>query len=92
VGLFIYPVINFIVIIALDLTGKKAIGTAAGFIGLFGYLGRTAQAKCFGWMLDYFSVLWGKETAWALVIAAILACTLAAIVLLAFTWRLKPKA
>ena len=92
IGLFIYPVINFIVIIALDLTGKKAIGTAAGFIGLFGYLGRTAQAKCFGWMLDYFGAAWGKQTAWTLVIGAILACTLAAILLLAFTWRLKPKA
>ena len=92
VGLFIYPVINFVVIIALDLTGKKAIGTAAGFIGLFGYLGRTAQAKCSGWMLDHFSALYGKETAWALVIAEILACTLVAAVLLAFTWRLKPRA
>ncbi len=92
IGLFIYPVINFIVIIALDLTGKKAIGTAAGFIGLFGYLGRTAQAKCFGWMLDHFGAMWGKETAWTLVIAAILACTLTAVVLLAFTWRLKPRA
>ncbi|MDQ1258116.1 MAG: transporter, family, glycerol-3-phosphate transporter, partial [Candidatus Hydrogenedentes bacterium] len=92
IGLFIYPVINFIVIMALDLTGKKAIGAAAGFIGLFGYLGRTAQAKGFGWMLDYFSVAWGKEAAWSLVIGAILACTLAAILLLAFTWRMKPRA
>ena len=40
VGLFIYPVINFITIMALDLTSKKAIGAAAGFIGLFGYIGR----------------------------------------------------
>lgn len=92
IGLFIYPVINFIVIIALDLTGKKAIGTAAGFIGLFGYLGRTAQAKCFGWMLDHYSALWGKGAAWDLVIAAILGCTFAAVVLLAFTWKLKPRA
>jgi len=92
IGLFIYPVINFVVIIALDLRGKKAIGTAAGFIGLFGYLGRTAQNKCFGWMLDHFSAVWGKEAAWDLVIAAILGCTLLALVLLAFTWRLKPRA
>jgi len=92
VGLFIYPVINFIVIMALDLTGKKAIGTAAGFIGLFGYIGRTVYAKTSGWMLDSFTAVYGKETAWNLVIAAILACALAAVVLLAFTWRLKPKA
>lgn len=92
IGLFIYPVINFIVIIALDLTGKKAIGTAAGFIGMFGYLGRTAQAKCFGWMLDHYTATLGNEMAWNLVITAILACTLTAVVLLAFTWRLKPRA
>jgi MFS transporter, OPA family, glycerol-3-phosphate transporter len=92
IGLFIYPVINLIVIIALDLTGKKAIGTAAGLIGLFGYLGRTAQAKCFGWILDYFGPLWGMQTAWSIVIAIVIACTFVAILLLAFTWRLKPKA
>jgi len=89
IGLFIYPVINFVVIIALDLTGKKAIGTAAGFIGLFGYLGRMVQAMIFGWMLDYFGSMWGKETAWGIVIATILACALTAMLLLAFTWRIK---
>ena len=92
IGMFIYPVINFIVIIALDLTGKKAIGTAAGFIGLFGNLGRTAEGKCFGWMLDRFGAMWGEAIAWELVIGAILACTLVAMGLLAFTWRLKPRA
>lgn len=92
IGLFVYPVINFIVIIALDLTGKKAIGTAAGFIGLFGYLGRAAANKSFGWTLDHVGALYGKETAWVVVIAAILVCTAVALVLLAFTWRLKPRA
>ncbi|MBI2434558.1 MAG: MFS transporter, partial [Candidatus Hydrogenedentes bacterium] len=92
IGLFIYPVINLIVIIALDLTSKKAIGTAAGFIGLFGYIGRTVQAKGFGAMLDHFQALYGPTVAWNLVIAAILASTLIAIALLALTWRLKPRA
>jgi OPA family glycerol-3-phosphate transporter-like MFS transporter len=91
VGLFIYPVINFIVIIALDQVGKKAIGAAAGFIGLFGYLGRMVQAKSFGSMLDYFSAAYSEQTAWSAVIYAILACTLIAMLLLAFTWRLKPR-
>ena len=45
IGFFIYPVINLIVIAALDIASKKAIGTAAGFIGLFGYIGRMVQAK-----------------------------------------------
>lgn len=92
IGFFIYPVINLIVIQALDLTGKKAIGTAAGFIGLLGYLGRTCQAQGFGWMLDYFKPRYGTEIAWEIVIYAILACAALAVVLLAFTWKLKPRA
>jgi OPA family glycerol-3-phosphate transporter-like MFS transporter len=92
VGFFVYPVINLIVIQALDLTSKKAIGTAAGFIGLFGYLGRMAQADGFGRMLDHFKKVYGIETAWGMVLYAILGCTVLAGILLAFTWRLKPRA
>ncbi|MBI5093651.1 MAG: MFS transporter [Candidatus Hydrogenedentes bacterium] len=92
IGFFIYPVINLIVIMALDLTSKKAIGTAAGFIGLFGYLGRTAQAKGFGWMLHHYENLYGKATAWDYVFYAILAATSISMALLALTWKLKPRA
>lgn len=91
IGFFIYPVINLIVIMALDATGKKAIGTAAGFIGLFGYIGRTVQAKGFGWMLQRFEPMYGKEIAWQIVLGAILACTALAVVFLAFTWNLTPR-
>jgi MFS transporter, OPA family, glycerol-3-phosphate transporter len=92
VGFFIYPVINLIVIQALDLTSKKAIGTAAGFIGLVGYLGKAAQAKGFGWMLKHLEPKYGSSTSWSIVIATILLCTVLGVVLLAFTWRIKPKA
>lgn len=92
VGFFIYPVINLVVIQALDLTSKKAIGTAAGFIGLFGYLGRAAQAKGFGWLLDKLQAVYSVSTSWSIVIAVILLCTLLGAFLLAFTWRLKPRA
>ncbi|MBN1489292.1 MAG: MFS transporter [Phycisphaerae bacterium] len=92
IGFLIYPVINFIVIIALDLTSKKAIGTAAGFIGLFGYLGRYVQAEGSGWMLTRFTPTHGLETAWKMVIIAYFICTVMAIVLMAFTWKLKPRA
>jgi len=87
IGFFVYPVINFIVIMALDLTSKKAIGTAAGFIGLFGYIGRTAQAKGFGWLLHHLEPQYGTHVAWAAVFYAILACSALAAVLLALTWR-----
>ena len=92
IGCFIYPVLNLITIAALDLTSKKAIGCAAGFIGMFGYIGRTVQAKGFGWMVDYFKDIYSLETAWLIVMYSILGCALIAIVLMALMWRLKPKA
>ncbi|MBD3853059.1 MAG: MFS transporter [Acidobacteria bacterium] len=92
IGCFIYPVINLITIAALDLTSKKAIGAAAGFIGLFGYIGRTVQAKGFGWMVDYFEEVYSLQTAWLIVMYAILACAVVTTVVLATMWRLKPKA
>jgi OPA family glycerol-3-phosphate transporter-like MFS transporter len=48
VGFFIYPPVMLLPVMGLDFTSKKAVGTAAGFIGLFGYLGRTAQGKGIG--------------------------------------------
>ncbi len=92
VGFFVYPPVMLLGVAGLDLTSKKAVGTAAGFIGLFGYIGRTAQAKGFGWMVHYFGELYNLKFAWNAVIFAILICTLISIVLLAFTWNIKPKA
>lgn len=87
IGLFIYPVINLIVIMALDLTSKKAIGTAAGFIGLLGYLGNASQAKMVGRMLDHYKQTVGVDQAWLYVFWAILATAMLATVCLAFTWN-----
>jgi OPA family glycerol-3-phosphate transporter-like MFS transporter len=92
IGFFIYPVINLIVIAALDVASKKAIGTAAGFIGLFGYIGRTVQAKGFGWAVDHYTALYGKDTAWDIVLYSILACAAIAALLLSLLWKLRPKA
>jgi len=92
VGFFVYPPVMLLGVSGLDLTSKKAVGTAAGFIGLFGYLGRTAQAKGFGWIADYFGQLYGKQYAWDMVIICILVCTAISIIALAFTWKIKPKA
>ena len=91
VGFFVYPPVMMLGVMGLDFTSKKAVGTAAGFIGMFGYMGRTVQAKGFGWMADHFTPLYGKEFAWELVIYAILGCTLMSIILLSFSWNVKPK-
>ena len=92
IGFFIYPVINLIVIQALDLTSKKAIGTAAGFIGLLGYAGKTLESKGFGVMLDRLIASQGEAAAWHTVIATIVGSSVVAMLLLAFTWKLKPRA
>jgi OPA family glycerol-3-phosphate transporter-like MFS transporter len=92
VGFFIYPVINLIVIAALDIASKKAIGTAAGFIGLFGYVGRTVQAKGFGWAVDEYSATHGSAAAWNIVLYTILLCATIAAILLALMWKTKPHA
>ncbi|TGN13189.1 MFS transporter [Leptospira ilyithenensis] len=83
IGLFIYPPVMLLGVAGLDFTSKKAVGTAAGFIGLFGALGRTAQGKGLGWLVDHYS--------WNEALAAIVVATVFAILLLSFTWRLKPR-
>lgn len=92
IGCFIYPVINLITIIALDLVSKKAIGTAAGFIGLFGYLGRVVEAKGVGRFVDEYSQTLGTTEAWTIVLYVITGCAFVATVLLATMWRFTPRA
>lgn len=91
IGFFIYPVINLIVISALDVASKKAIGTAAGFIGLFGYVGRTVQAKGIGWAADYYEQLYDQQAAWDVVFYSIIFSGVMATLLLATMWRVSSK-
>jgi OPA family glycerol-3-phosphate transporter-like MFS transporter len=92
VGFFVYPVINLITIAALDVTSKKAIGAAAGFIGLVGYMGRMVLEKGFGWVVHTYGPMHGVEEAWNIVLYSTLGCGVAAMALLAMTWRLRPRA
>jgi MFS transporter, OPA family, glycerol-3-phosphate transporter len=84
VGFFIYPPVMLLPVMGLDFTSKKAVGTAAGFIGLFGYLGRTAQGKGIGTLAERYG--------WNAAFYGILASTLLGILLLSWTWNLKPRA
>jgi OPA family glycerol-3-phosphate transporter-like MFS transporter len=92
IGFFIYPVINLITIAALDIVSKKAIGAAAGFIGLWGYVGRSAMELGFGRIVDVYSASHSKVYAWNVVIALTLAAGVIATVLLSFTWKMRPRA
>lgn len=79
IGFFIYGPVMLIGVQALDLAPKKAAGTAAGFTGLFGYVGGAVSANVvIGLVVD--AAGW---SAGFLLIAG--ACVLA-MLLLALTW------
>lgn len=85
IGFFVYPPVMLLGVAALDVTSKKAVGTAAGFVGLFGYIGRTVQAKGLGWLANT------PGYGWSYVLYAIMLATLLGILFLGFTWNIKPR-
>jgi OPA family glycerol-3-phosphate transporter-like MFS transporter len=83
IGFFVYVPVMFSGVMSLDLTSKKAVGTAAGFVGFFGYVGRVIQGKGFGWVAQHYG--WDAGLWFVLGSAAI------ALVLLAFLWNVRPR-
>jgi OPA family glycerol-3-phosphate transporter-like MFS transporter len=83
IGIFVYPAILLLVVSALDYTSKKAVGTAAGFIGLFGYLGRVTESKGIGILVVRYN--------WNAALYAIMASAFMGIVLLSWMWKLSPR-
>ncbi len=80
IGFLIYGPVMLIGVQALDLVQKKAAGTAAGFTGLFGYLGGAVAANiAMGYIVDYF----GWNGGFYLLIFA---CVMS-IILISFSWR-----
>ncbi len=83
IGFCVYVPVMFSGVMSLDLTSKKAVGTAAGFVGFFGYVGRTIEGVGIGWL--------AKNYGWDAAIWSILGCTLLGIILLAFLWNVRPR-
>jgi OPA family glycerol-3-phosphate transporter-like MFS transporter len=83
IGFFVYPPVALLGITGLDFTSKKAVGTAAGFIGLFGYIGRTVQGKGLGTLAERYG--------WNAALYAILGAAFMGILMLSLTWKLKPR-
>jgi OPA family glycerol-3-phosphate transporter-like MFS transporter len=83
IGFFVYPPVMLLGVTALDFSSKKAVGTAAGFVGLFGYLGRTIEGKGIGMLAERYG--------WSAAIGAIVVSALLGIVLLSMTWKLTPR-
>jgi OPA family glycerol-3-phosphate transporter-like MFS transporter len=83
IGFFVYVPVMFSGVMSLDLTSKKTVGTAAGFVGFFGYLGRVIQGKGIGWVAQHHG--------WDAALWSVVGCTVLGIVLLAFLWNVRPR-
>ena len=85
IGFLIYGPVMLIGVGAVDLVPKKAAGTAAGFTGLFGYMGGATIAELgIGKVVQY--------TSWDGGIYVILASCMLAIFFLTFTWKAHDRA
>ncbi|TWT67156.1 glycerol-3-phosphate transporter [Allorhodopirellula solitaria] len=84
IGFLIYGPVMLIGVFALDLVPKKAAGTAAGFTGLFGYLGGSLSANI---LIGYVVDRGGWDAGFILIVAA---CVLS-IVLTAMTVRVEAR-
>lgn len=84
IGFLVYGPVMLIGVHALDLAPKKAAGTAAGFTGLFGYLGGAVFANiAMGHIVD----TWGWDGGFYVLITA----TIISILLLTLTIKRKEK-
>ncbi len=84
IGFLIYGPVMLIGVHALDLVPKKAAGTAAGFTGLFGYLGGAVSANVvIGAIVD--------RSGWDAGFALIAGACVVAIALLALTWNAEKR-
>jgi len=83
IGFLIYGPVMLIGVAACDLVPKKAVGTAAGLTGLFGYLGATAAEVGIGFTVQQFG--------WNMGFTVIIAAGVIATILLALTWNVHDR-
>lgn len=83
IGFLIYGPVMLIGVAALDLVPKKAVGTAAGLTGLFGYLGATAAEIGIGNVVQH--------CGWNSGFIVLISAALISIFLLALTWNVHDR-
>lgn len=84
IGFLIYGPVMLIGVYALDLVPKKAAGTAAGFTGLFGYVGGAVTANIvIGLLVD--------RAGWDAGFMLISGACVMAIVLISLTWNAEKR-
>lgn len=94
IGLFVYPPVALLGVAGLDMTSKKAVGAAAGFIGLMGYMGRTAQNQMIGAITSHkfdAAVVAIFGNVWEAAIVFMAASAAIGVLLLAITIPLRPR-
>jgi OPA family glycerol-3-phosphate transporter-like MFS transporter len=85
IGFFIYGPVMLIGVQALDLAPKKAAGTAAGFTGLFGYVGGAVSANIvIGYVVD--------SAGWDAGFSLIAGACAVAVILISLTFRAEHRA
>jgi len=84
IGFLIYGPVMLIGVQALDLVPKNAAGTAAGFTGLFGYLGGALTANI---VIGYLVDVYGWDSSFILLVVA---CVLS-ILFIGYTWIIENK-
>jgi OPA family glycerol-3-phosphate transporter-like MFS transporter len=83
IGFCVYTPIMALGVMSLDLTSKKSVGAAAGFVGMFGYFGRVVEQKTLASLSLHYS--------WNAGLIAVVATSVVATILLAFTWNVRPR-
>ena len=83
IGFFVYPAQMLLGICALDVTSKKAVGTANGLLSILGSLGRVAESKGIGALAQHYG--------WNAALYGVLIAVLVGIGLMSFLWNLTPK-
>ncbi len=83
VGFFVYGPMLLIAVAAADFATKKAVATAVGLTGLFGYIGATICSIATGYITDF----WG----WDAGIYFYLGSAIIGTILLAFTWNKRSE-
>jgi OPA family glycerol-3-phosphate transporter-like MFS transporter len=83
IGFCVYTPVMALGVMSLDLTSKKAVGAAAGFVGMFGYFGRFVEGQALASLSQHYS--------WNAGLAAVIGTSVIATILLAFTWNVRPR-
>ncbi len=83
IGFFVYPAQMLLGVLALDVTSKKAVGTANGLLSVLGSLGRVAESKGIGTLAQHYG--------WRVALYGILISVLVGVGLMSFMWNMTSR-